>query len=152
MYELYIAGYDCEEISRLNPAFGLGIIVRARVDFDWDLKRQEYLDDLFFKIKEKAQQNQLEAIDFAANGMAVYRKMWNDKFKKFLQTGKEEDLGDFKNISFKTYKEFVELALKLTGQDAKKQVSGEVIHTHKVEKPLKQVTASELLKELDPKK
>ena len=35
-FALFLQGHTCEEIAKLNPAFGLGIIVRARVDHDWE--------------------------------------------------------------------------------------------------------------------
>lgn len=151
-FELYLNGCTCEEIAKLNPAFGLGIIVRARVDFDWDTKKEEYIATLFAGIKEKIQRNQLEAIEFSALSMSVFHKLWNTKFKKFLQTGNEEELGDLKGMSFKVYKDISESILKLTGQDKKQQiVSGEVIHRVEapVNKPVSSKDAANILRVID---
>lgn len=167
LYQLFLVGYNCEEIHRLNNALDLGLIVKARIDYNWDLKKQEYMDSLLTGVNEKVKKAQVEAVDFSTNLMSVYHKMWNDKFKKYLQSGKEEDLGDFRNITYKNYKDNIEMMMKLTGQDVttKSNVSGEIIHTHKTEgkdvidaqaidinKPISPDDASSLLKMLDPKK
>ena len=130
LFNLFLNQASCEEIARLNPGMGLGAIVRARVDLNWDEKREVYLEMLHDSTKLKAGKTQLEAIDFATNFMSVYHKMFNDKFKKYLQTGNPEDLGDFEHMSFKQYKDNVEMLLKLTGQDTQQRVSGTI--THKV--------------------
>lgn len=133
-FQVFLQGHTCEEIARLNPSFGLGIIVRARVDFDWDRQRDEHIQHLLDNIRSVVQTTQLEAVQFVAEGLAVYRKMAGSKFQKYLQSGKEEDLGDFKDMSFKTYKELLELLLKLTGQETTtKKVQGVVEHRHTVE-------------------
>lgn len=152
MFELYLQGSNCEEIAKLNPAFGLGIIVKARIEHDWDGQKEQYITTLFANIKEKIQKNQLEAIEFSALSMAVFHKLWSTKFKKFLQTGNESELGDLKGMSFKVYKDISENIMKLTGQDKKQQViSGEVVH--KIEVPTsKAITpkeASHILKVID---
>lgn len=157
LFELFLNGSTCQEIAALNPGFGLGIIVRARVDFGWDEKREEYLTNLYQKAREKVQKNQLEAVDFVGNAMAVYHKLWNTKFKKFLQTGNESELGDFKSMTPAQYKSICELLLKLTGQEnvTKSKVSGEIVH--KIETPTNRAIspkeAADLLKLIDvPKK
>jgi hypothetical protein len=153
LYGLFLAGSSCEEIARLNPGLGLGIIVKARIDFDWDGKKEEYINNLFSTIKEKTTQTQLEAIEFSATSMAVFHKLWNTRFKKFLQTGDESELGDLKNMSFKVYKEISEGLLKLTGQDKKQQViSGEVVHKIEDGKTLAPSDAANILKIIDGSK
>ena len=153
MFEVYLQGSNCEEIAKLNPAFGLGIIVKARIDYDWDGQKEQYITTLFSNIKEKIQKNQLEAIEFNALSMAVFHKLYSAKFKKFLQTGNEEELGDLKGFSFKVYKDLSENIMKLTGQDKKQQVvSGEVVHRVEVPPASKALTpkdASNILKVID---
>lgn len=134
-FQLFLQGHTCEEIAKLNPAFGLGIIVRARVEHDWDQQRLDHVQHLLDNIRQVVQTAQLGAVQFVAEGLAVYQKMAGEKFQKYLQSGKIEDLGDFKDMSFKTYKDLLEMLLKLTGQDANKKVSGVVEHRHTVEAP-----------------
>ncbi len=120
-FELFLQGHSCEEIAKLNPGFGLGIVVKARLDHHWDDLRNEHMLELMKGIRSRVQQSHLEAVVFAADAMAVYHKLMGDKFKKFLQTGDPAELGEFKNASFRTYKDFVDMLLKLTGQDGAKK-------------------------------
>lgn len=162
-FSLYLQGHSCEEIARLNPSFGLGIIVKACIDNDWDGQRLQHTQHLLANIRQVVEKTQLESIQFVAEGLAVYQKLAGQHFQKYLQTGKEEDLGDFRNMSFKTYKELLELLLKLTGQEAAKKVSGVVEHHHTVgtpqvtidvprqEKPITAEAAADFLKHFDKK-
>lgn len=134
LFSLYLQGQSCEEIAALNPGFGIGAIVRARVDHEWDKLRDEHITHLMENARLTAHAAQLDAIRFIAEGLAAYRKLAGDKFKRFLQTGDEKDLGGFKDMSFKMYKELLELLFKLTGQDTPTQkVVGNVVHTHTVD-------------------
>lgn len=158
-YSLFLQGHSCHEIARLNPAYGLGLIIKARVEHDWDGQKDRYVGDLLSGIREKVQKTQLEAISFASDGMAVFHKLLGEKFKKFLQSGDASVLGDFKDMSFKTYKELLENMIKLTGQGGdNKKVSGEVLHIHTVEQPVPKIDrplssgeAAEILKTIESK-
>jgi len=146
-FELYLNGHGCSEIQKLNPSFPLGLIVKARLDYEWDRARQDYILDLMKGIRTKVQQSQLEAIAFAADAMSTFHKLAGDKFKKFLQTGDASELGEYK-FNFRNYKEFVEMLMKMTGQDSvKSKVSGEIYHHHQVE----QVSAPEPMRYDDAK-
>ena len=134
-FQLYLQGHTCEEIARQNPAFGLGLIVRAKVDYDWDQQRIDHVQHLLDNIRQVVQTAQLGAVQFVAEGLAAFQKLAGSKFQKYLQTGKEEDLGDFKDMSFKTYKDLLEMLMKLTGQEPTKKVQGVVEHRHTVEAP-----------------
>ena len=151
-FELFLTGSSCEEISKLNPAFGLGIIVKARIEHNWDGQKEDYTNALFSNIKEKIERNQLEAIEFSHLSMAVFHKLWTTKFKKFIQTGDESELGEQKGMSFKVYRDISENILKLTGQDKKQQVvSGEIVHRVEapVNKPVSSKEAANILKVID---
>lgn len=160
-FSLYLQGHTCEEISRLNPAFGLGIIVRAKVDFDWDQQRIEHIQHLLDNMRQVVQGAQLSAVQFVAEGLAVYQKRAGTAFQKYLQSGKDEDLGDYKDMTFKTYKELLELLLKLTDQQPAQRVQGLVEHRHTVEaavvpvqinKPFSANDASDFLAQFDKPK
>lgn len=126
--QLFLQGYTTREIQKLNPAFKLGIIVKARLEHGWDHQKSEYIDTLMTQTRESVQKTQLEAIRFASDGMAVHQRVLGNAFKRYLQTGDENDLGAHKDqISIRNYKEYVALMLQLTGQD-KKQVSAEIVH------------------------
>lgn len=158
-FQLFLQGHTCEEISRLNPGFGLGLIVKARIDHDWDLQREEHIQGLLDNIRQVVQKTQLDAIRFVAEGLATYQKYVGEKFQRYLQTGDAKELGEFKEMSFKTYKDLLELLMKLTGQKEEKKVTGEVTVKHQVEpislprvdKPMASTDAVEFLKRLDKK-
>lgn len=158
LFALFLQGHSMQEIARLNPAFGLGIIVRARIDNDWDRQRQDHIQHLLDGIRQVVQTTQLSAVQFVAEGMAAYQKMAGEKFQKYLQSGKIEDLGEFKDMSLKQYRDLLELLLKLTGQEAPKKVQGVVEHRHTVEsqgptlqadRPMKAIEAHDFLAGLD---
>ncbi len=161
-FALFLQGHTCDEIAKLNPAFGLGIIVRARVDNEWDRQRDEHLEHLMANIRQVAQQKQLGSIRFVADALAAFEKLAGEKFQRYLQTGDSSQLGEWKDMSLKQYKELIELILKLTGQETSttKKVTGDVLHRHVVEeasapiavradRPMTVVEADTLLKRLD---
>lgn len=127
LYALYLNGKGCEEIVRLNPNFTLGMVVRARVEHFWDYKRDAHIAGMLDTVRERVQQTQLEAVNFACDLLSATHKFQGDKLKKYLQTGNPEELSGLgNNLSLKVYKETVELLLKLTGQD--KIQKGEILH------------------------
>lgn len=161
-FTLFLQGHTCEEIAKLNPAFGLGIIVRARIDNDWDTQRDQHLEHLMLNIRQVAQAKQLGSIRFVSDALAAFEKLAGEKFQRYLQSGDASQLGEFKDMSFKQYKELIELILKLTGQEGAttKKVTGDVLHRHVVEdnaqpvsvrgdRPMSVGEADTLLKRLD---
>ena len=124
LFALYLQGYDTDEIVRMNPNYGsqgLGLIARARVEYNWDEERDRHVRSLMATIRSTVEKVTLEGVQFASDGMAVYHKLVGDRFRSFLQSGKPDDLGDLRDMSFKTYKDFVTLLQTLTGQDAEKK-------------------------------
>lgn len=135
LYQLHLNGKSCEEIARLNPNFSLGMIVRARVDGLWDEKREAHIAEMLEGVRERVQATQLEAVNFACDMMSAIHKLQGDKLKKYLQTGNPEELeGLGGNLNLKTYKEVIEILLKLTGSD--KESKKEITHKHIVEQPV----------------
>lgn len=129
MFQLFLSGKDCLEIVRLNKGITLGQIVQARIKGEWDIRRDEYLDNLLKSTQSRYQQAQLEVIGFAADGMAVYHRMWGDACKRFLQTGDPKDLGPFRDKfeNMKSYNDFFLLMRTASGQE---KFKGEVNHNH----------------------
>lgn len=118
LFELFLHGVDCNEISRINNGnYLVEQILEARVRDQWDERRNEYLDSLFGGIVQKVSQAQAEAVEFLADMLAVAHKMHGHKLKEYLQTGDEKKLGDFKINGWQNYKGVVDSLLKITGQD-----------------------------------
>jgi hypothetical protein len=137
LYELFVQGIECAEIARLNPTLGLGIILRARIDHEWDKRRDEYLGDLYSQANTRLRQVGAESLNFLGLALAAAHKDLGEHMKKYLMSGNPEDLGPFRIMSFKTYQSVVETLVKLTGQDNQKtvKVEGEVHHTGEAATP-----------------
>lgn len=127
-FGLFLSGYSTYQIYKQNPNFGVngwGLIVKARIEYDWDIEREKYIKSLMDQTRQAAEKSVLEGIQFASDGMAVFHKMMGGRFRRYLQTGNEEELGDFKDMTFRSYREFVDLLQKLTGTDGKKSTGVE---------------------------
>lgn len=128
--QLFLNGYSLTDIQKLNPGFTLGIIAAARVEHEWDRHKNEYINQLMTYSRESVLKVQLEAVRFVGDALTVYRRILGDAFKKYIQTGRVEDLGEaVEQINIKNYKEYVSLFMTLTGQENQKRVSGEITHT-----------------------
>lgn len=118
LFQLYISGSDCSEIHRLNKSFPFEAILWARVKYDWDRQRDNYIMDLQDKIRDKVVMSQCLATELMADLLTATMKKNGDKIKKFIQTGNEADLGDALRVS--DLKELLKVAeglQKITGQD-----------------------------------
>lgn len=123
MYELFLNGYSCEEISRLNEhKFPTGMILDARLRHTWDDRRQQHLAELYGGIFDRVRQTQTEAVAFVSDLLSAAHKKHGDKLKKYLQSGEQADL-DKTNLAIDTmtsYKTAADMLMKLTGQDKEK--------------------------------
>jgi hypothetical protein len=121
---LFLQGYSTTEIAKLHPSFGTiahPLVVRARVDYDWDAQREQYITDLMSGARRSVEKSTLESLQLASDGMAVYHRLVGGKFRKFLETENPEDLGEWKDFSFGKYRQMIELlqTLMLQAQGAK---------------------------------
>lgn len=155
-FELFLAGKECQEIQRLNPTFSLGMIIQARLMGRWDERREQHLTSLLDGVRERVQQVTLESVNFIADMLSAANKLHGDKLKRFIQSGDEKDLDGLAVNSLKTYKETVELLMKMTGQGEVKK--GEVKHLHmtvdaipRAARPMTPKEASEHLRVLEEK-
>ena len=138
LYALYIDGNTLAEISEINPELGLGTIVNSAIEGKWNIKRQEYLDELYSRANDRAMQVVAEGANFMALLLSAAHKKHGTKLKKFLQTEDPKELTDCMSIDgLRGYREGVEILMKLTGQDSikKVQVSGDITHTETPAKP-----------------
>ncbi len=132
LFQLFLNGKSCDEILRLNPSLSLGQIVAARVDGKWDERRDEHLDQLLTQTSLRVQQVTLETADFVCDLFAVANREHGDKLRRYLQTGNELELGDFRITSLANFKTAIEILQKLTGQERQTSTkithSGEILH------------------------
>jgi hypothetical protein len=132
LFQLFLQGKGTEEIRRLNPQLGLGEIVAARIEGRWDERREEHLDALLSNTSLRVQQVTLETADFVCDILAVANREHGDRLRRYLQSGDETELGDFRVTTLAGFKTAIEMLQKLTGQDrqtsSKISVVGEVVH------------------------
>lgn len=158
LYELYLNGYTCEEIFRVNGGrIPLGQIVDARERYEWQARKEAQLQSIYGNIEEKVLKTKNDAIVHVSDMLAVAHKVWGDKLKTFLQEGDPSVLGTTDFANMKLYKELLQMLQVLTNakeaESAKKdvQIGGTVNHLHTVVKT-KQMSghdASELLKMIE---
>ena len=117
MYELFLEGYTCAAIAKINPPFSEGDILYLRKRYEWDRNRDEFTYNLHVQMGEKLKKAKLESLEFITNQMAVVHKEFREKSLKYLQTGKEEDKPDHWITSPAAYKGLLEAMQKITGED-----------------------------------
>jgi hypothetical protein len=142
LFQLYLNGRSCEEIRKANPQFGLGQIVYSCVDGEWERRRKEHLDTLMDGVGGRVRQIAAEGANFTADLMSVTHILWQDSINKFMQTRDPEVLKELGVGSLRSYKDLIEMMIKLTGQDQKKSVSGVVEH-HIVPPPVSTAVAAD---------
>jgi hypothetical protein len=152
MYELYLNGFSCEEIWRVNgQKYPLGQIVDAKLRYEWDDRKAEQLDSLYGSIEEKVLHVKNDAVSHLAGLLAAAHKIWGDRVAQFLQEGDQTLLAGFDPSAIKTYKEILSmLQMLVANKDTKEvKVSGNVEHVHTQGIDAKKMTgksASDLLR------
>lgn len=130
LYGLYLQGVSCEDISKLNPAIDLATVLAARVRYRWDERKDQHVADLMATTQDVVRQAAGEIVQLLALSISVANKRHGEKFKRYLATGDETELGDFDIKTLKGMKDVVEMLMKVTGADRKSELklSGQVVH------------------------
>lgn len=132
LFELFLNGVPFNEIRRMNPSYSLGQIIAAAVDNNWFAQRESHMSTLLNTVKDRVGQISLESVDFLSNLLSAAHKKHGDSLKRYLQTGNESELSGIALESLRSYREALELLMRLTGQDIKR-VKGTVEHEHRHE-------------------
>ncbi|MCS7092613.1 MAG: hypothetical protein NZM26_04645 [Patescibacteria group bacterium] len=128
MYNLFLEGYSCAYIAKMNKGFSEGDILYCRYKYEWDRQRDDYAKQLTAQVQQKLFKQKLESVEYLTNMLAVIHKEHKETMLRFLQTGNLEDLP--KIGSLKTYKDILEALAKVTGEDSVKKLKleGKVQH------------------------
>jgi len=121
-YALYLQGYSTKEIQELNPSFPLGMIIHARIKYNWDDAQDKHVKDLMDRVRDKVLLTQLESAHYLTDVLTAIHKLNGTKIKKFIQTGDEAELKGLHISTLMNYAKTFELIVKLTGQDRDKKV------------------------------
>lgn len=120
LFALFLNGYECSEICRLNQGLALAQVVQLRVDDDWDQKKAHHQQELALNIQNKHLHSVMESIDFITLTLAVAHRRWSDLMKKYIQTGDETLLSqipaDMKISDISSYKKAAELLKIITSK------------------------------------
>lgn len=143
LYSLFETGRSCEEIQALNKGISLGIVVRARIDFEWDDRRDAHFEALRLQARTYAQNLTLESVAFLGDLLNAFHKHDRAKFQRFIQTGNAEEFAGallLTSANLKTYQGLLDMVMKITGQDSTKtqNIHGVVEHHHTVDSPIPQ--------------
>lgn len=123
LYNLFIRGYSCDQIQQENRAYTLGQILEVRVRDKWDERKDKHLEHLYGGIHSRVRQTQMESVSFTTDLLAAAHRLYGDKLRTFLQTGREEDLGEARALiqSLDAYRKVADILLRMTGQDKDKE-------------------------------
>lgn len=120
MFNLFLEGYSCADIAKLNKGLTEGDILFARKKYNWDSERDNYMIQIKNQVTQKVLKQKMESVEFLTNMLSVIHKEHKDVMLRFLQTGNVEDLP--KIGSLRTYKEIIETLAKITGEDSVKKL------------------------------
>jgi hypothetical protein len=120
MFNLFLEGYSCADIAKLNKGLTEGDILFARKKYNWDSERDNYMIQIKNQVAQKVLKQKMESVEFLTNMLSVIHKEHKDVMLRFLQTGNVEDLP--KIGSLRTYKEIIETLAKITGEDSVKKL------------------------------
>lgn len=116
-FQLFLEGYSCSEIAKVNLPFREGDILFLRKKFKWDEERDAYAYNLQVQMRDKLIKTKLEALEYISNSLAVVHKIHKEKQMRYLQTGRPEDEPETWITGPTAYKSMLEAIQKITGED-----------------------------------
>lgn len=129
LFRLFVHGFSCDEIQQENKAYTLGQILEVRVRDRWDDRKDKYLDHLYGGVHARVRQTQMESVCFTTDLLAAAHRLYGDQLRKFIQSGREEDLGEARQLiqSLDAYRKVADVLLKMTGQDKDKEKRSDIV-------------------------
>lgn len=131
LYQLFLEGYSCLEISKQGKGLSEGDVLFLRKKYEWDKQRDQYALDLQNQVNGKLIKAKLEAVEFLTNQMAAIHKLNRDQVLKYLMSGNPDDMPkDLGKVG--GYKQIIEVLQKITGEDKVSKVKTESVSTQNV--------------------
>lgn len=116
LYNLFLEGYSCLEISKQGKGLSEGDILYLRWKNKWDQSKSDYMIDLQNQVTGKLMKSKLEAVEFLTNQMSAIHKSNKEQTLKYLMSGLPEDMP--KELGkLNGYRQIVELLQTVTGED-----------------------------------
>jgi hypothetical protein len=107
---LYNVGYSCQEIHNNFPEYPLGAILLARVQQNWDEKREEHRKQLEMEILKTVKNARMESVKLVADLINATQVSWKQQLMTYLANPEKEKIPEFLP---KTLHQFTALANSL---------------------------------------
>lgn len=111
---LYNVGYTCSEINEQFPEYPLGAILLARVQQNWDDKRNEYRKSLEKEIVGSIKNARVESVKMVADLIAATNIHWKAELMRFLANPSKEKAPEFLPKNMHQYGNLASLLKDLT--------------------------------------
>jgi hypothetical protein len=112
-FAAFLDNLSCKDIVEMYPSLNMGAVLKTRVQDEWDIKKKEFLDQLYVQAMDSARKAHLDGLNFVSAIAGVFHKKYSPMIKKYYLTGDTDDLGELKDLKFKDYKGVMELHLKM---------------------------------------
>jgi hypothetical protein len=93
LFGLFLQGTSCADIAKFNPGITLAQILVARVRWDWDERRAEYIEQLQSNAMARLAQVTMEGVDFVSSLLAAHHKEYGERSKGTFRRAIRTNLG-----------------------------------------------------------
>lgn len=112
-FAAFLDNMSCLEITEMYPELSMGALLKTRIQDEWDVKRNEFLEQLYLQAMNNAKKAHLDGVNFVSSITGIFHKKYAPMIKKYYVTGDPEDLGELKDLKFRDYKTTMELLIKM---------------------------------------
>jgi hypothetical protein len=113
-FALFVEGYTLDQMLEANRAWGLGVLVDARIRYRWDERREAYVEDVHKQAVERLAKLRAESINHLANLAAVAHTEFRQDMIRYLQNPTEDNLPKGRLRTPKDYRDLIEAIEKVT--------------------------------------
>lgn len=120
---IYNLGYSCQDIHKMFPEYSLGLIVHAKVTYEWDLSKSELDTHLNNATVRQAQAVKSDSIRFLSELVTATHVKWRRDILRYLANPEREKAPDCLPNSLSAYRDTVSALEELAalGPDVSKK-------------------------------
>lgn len=131
LYQVFLQGYSCAEISRQSKVWREEEVLWARKMYNWDLLRSEYASKLHSRVQDQLLKTKAEAVEFFSNMLNITHSEHKEQMLKYMITRDEKDKPTSWVSNPRDYKQVIEIMKLITNESP--VVKTEAKSTTKVE-------------------
>lgn len=90
--DLYKLGYSCQDIAKNFPEYELGLLLHARIKFNWDKERQDYQANLLRQTAHAASVFKVETIRLLYDVLAATQVKHRQEILRYLAAPDREQV------------------------------------------------------------